>query len=128
MSNSQMGTAGPRPMDEEAALECAGGEYSLLVELASMCLADTPDALDSIRSAVAELDAKGIQRAAHKLKGSLLVLAADPASDAACRLEALGAEGTLDSVAVALATLEQELERLKPALTKLAESEPLETD
>jgi HPt (histidine-containing phosphotransfer) domain-containing protein len=128
MSDSQMDTTGPRPMDEEAALERAGGEHSLLVELANMCLADTPDAFDNIRSAVAELDAKGIQRAAHKLKGSLLVLAADPASDAACRLETLGAEGTLDTVAAALATLEQEFERLTPALTKLAESESLEAD
>ncbi len=128
MDDTQTNTAGPRPMDEEAALERAGGEHSLLVELANMCLADTPDALESIRSAVQERDAKAIQRAAHKLKGSLLVLAADPASEAAYRLETLGAEGTLDNVVTALATLEQELERLQPALAKLAESESLEAD
>jgi len=126
MDDSQMAGSGPRPMDEEAALDRAGGEHSLLVELANMCLAETPDALDSIRSAVADGDAKAIQRTAHKLKGSLLVLAADPASEAAYRLETLGAEGTLDKVAAALSNLEQELERLQPALTKLAESELVE--
>lgn len=128
MDDSQTTSAGPRPMDEEAALERAGGEHSLLVELANMCLADTPDALENIRSAVASGDAKGVQRAAHKLKGSLLVLAADPASDAAYRLETLGAEGSLDNAATALATLEQELDRLLPALTQLAESEGIEAD
>ncbi len=125
MEDSQSNSAGPRPMDEEAALERAGGEHALLVELANMCLADTPDALDSIRSAVHERDGKAIQRAAHKLKGSLLVLAADPASEAAYRLETLGAEDTLDNVAKALEALEQELARLQPALTKLARSEEL---
>lgn len=128
MDDSQTTIGGQRPMDEEAALERAGGEHDLLVELANMCLADTPDALESIRTAVASGDAKGIQRAAHKLKGSLLVLAADPASDAAYRLETLGAEGSLDNAATALATLEQELERLIPALTQLAESESVEAD
>ncbi len=128
MDDSQTTTVGPRPMDQEAALERAGGEHSLLVELANMCLADTPDALESIRTAVEGGDAKGVQRAAHKLKGSLLVLAADPASEAAYRLETIGAEGTLDNAAAALSTLEVELDRLRPALTRLAESESLEGD
>lgn len=128
MDDSQVTSGGERPIDEEAALERAGGEHSLLVELANMCIADTPDALEMIRSAVASGDAKGIQRAAHKLKGSLLVLAADPASEAAYRLETLGAEGSLDNAATALSTLEQELDRLLPALTQLAESEPLDAD
>lgn len=126
MEDSQMETAGTRPMDEEAALERAGGEHSLLVELAHMCLADTPAALDNIRGAVADGDAKGVQRAAHKLKGSLLVLAADPASEAAYRLETIGAEGSLDAAATALAALEREIERLQPELARLAESVPLD--
>ena len=125
MHDSQMNTAGQQPMDQEAALERAGGEFELLVELANMCLADTPEALDSIRDALAGGDAKGVQSAAHKLKGSLLVLAADPASEAAYQLETIGAKGSLDNAAQALSTLEQEIERLRPALTQLAESDPL---
>lgn len=121
MSESQIGAMGREPMDEEAALERAGGEHDLLVELAGLCLADAPAALDDIRSALEQGDAKALQRAAHKLKGSLLVLAADPASDAAYRLETIGAQGALDRAASALATLEAEIERLRPSLVRLAE-------
>ena len=118
-----------RPMDEETALDRVGGERSLLVELASMCLADTPVAVETIRGALAGGDAKSVQRAAHKLKGSLLVLAAEGASDAANRLESIGASGVLDNASAALATLEREIARLEPVLTELAESDPgLELD
>jgi len=123
MSETGGPSALPRPIDEEEALERVGGEWSLLVELAGMCLADTPAALDNIRGALAGGDARSLQRAAHKLKGSLLVLAADSASEAASRLEALGASGSLDAAASALATLERELDRLRPVLVELAESE-----
>ena len=123
MDETRRPSALPGPIDEAEALERVGGERSLLVELASMCLADTPAALESIRGALAGGDARSLQRAAHKLKGSLLVLAAESASEAASRLEALGASGSLDKAAAALATLERELDRLRPVLTELAESE-----
>jgi HPt (histidine-containing phosphotransfer) domain-containing protein len=123
MNETGAQTAFARPMDEEAALERVGGERSLLVELAGMCLADTPIALEALHKALAGKDAKSLQRAAHKLKGSLLVLAADGASEAANHLEAVGASGMLDDAATALAALEREIERLRPALIELAESE-----
>jgi two-component system sensor histidine kinase/response regulator len=111
-----------RPLDEDVALERAGGDHALLVDLAGMCLSDGPAALQRIREGLAGHDSKAVERAAHKLKGSLLVLAADPASEAAYRVEALGAQGALDQAAVALATLETELERLRPALARIAGS------
>jgi CheY-like chemotaxis protein len=112
------------PLDEGAALERAGGERALLVELAGMFLSDAPVVVETIRDALADGDAKAVQRAAHKLKGSLLVLAADPASHAALRLETLGAQGALDQAAAALEALEREIERLKPALASLASATP----
>jgi signal transduction histidine kinase/CheY-like chemotaxis protein/HPt (histidine-containing phosphotransfer) domain-containing protein len=108
-----------RPLDEMAALERAGGDHALLVDLAGMCLSDGLTALERIREGLVGKDSKAIERAAHKLKGSLLVLAADPASEAAYRLEALGAQGALDQAADALAALERELERLRPALARI---------
>jgi len=123
MDETRGSSALPRPIDEAEALERVGGARSLLVELAGMCLADTPNALSSIRGALAGGDARSLQRAAHKLKGSLLVLAADDASEAASRLEALGASGSLGNAAAALATLEHEIDRLRPVLRELAESE-----
>ncbi len=128
MDDLQTTLVGGMPLDEEAALERVGGEHELLAELANMCLVDTPDALEAIRSAVAGSDAQAVQRTAHRLKGSLLVLAADPASEAAYRLEALGAEGALDTAAAALAQLEVEIARLLPALSQLADSQSPRVD
>ena len=108
------------PLDEDVALERAGGDHALLVDLAGMCLSDGPAALQRIREGLAGRDSKAVERAAHKLKGSLLVLAADPASEAAYRVEALGAQGALDQAALALGALESELERLRPALARIA--------
>jgi HPt (histidine-containing phosphotransfer) domain-containing protein len=113
-----------RPLDEDVALERAGGDHALLVDLASMCLSDGPAAVQRIREGLEGHDSKAVERAAHKLKGSLLVLAADPASEAAYRVEALGAQGALDQAAAALAALERELDRLRPALARIASSRP----
>jgi hypothetical protein len=47
--------------------------------------------------------------------------AARAASEAALRLEKMGRSGDLSAAAEALAALAQEVERLRPALTALAE-------
>jgi hypothetical protein len=118
------GAPAAHPLDEEAALDQAGGDRALLVDLAQMCLDDGPAALEKLRDALAEADARSVQRTAHRLKGSLLVLAAERASRAAQELEVLGAAGSLDKAHAALATLERELERLRPALLELVDSPP----
>lgn len=109
--------AGP---DIEEALERTGGDRELLAEVAQMCLDDLPSMIGDIRQSLSGGDAQAMRKAAHKLKGSLVALAADSASAAAHHVEMLGAEGHLDRAAEALAQLECEIERIRPVLASFA--------
>jgi CheY-like chemotaxis protein len=109
--------AGEAALDARLALAQAGGDRSLLVDLAQMCLADGPVALERIREALVEGDPAAVRRTAHKLRGSLLVLAATPAARAAQHLEVLCAQGRLEKARAAAAALEHELDRLRPELS-----------
>ena len=72
--------------------------------------------MDGIRGAVERGDAHGMERAAHKLKGSVANFAAPAAYDAALRLEVMGREGHLDQAREALTALDRALEELRPVL------------
>lgn len=102
--------------DRELALERAGGEHELLGELVQIFREATPALLGEIRAGVGCGDTVQIERASHKLKGSLGALAATPAAHAALLLEQRGREGDLPGARTALEALEQELARLQPEL------------
>jgi HPt (histidine-containing phosphotransfer) domain-containing protein len=65
------------------------------------------------------MDPAEIERAAHTIKGSVGNFAAKAAFDAAMELERIGRDGTLDQAEAARVRLEDELDRLKPALAAL---------
>ncbi|HZR79504.1 MAG TPA: response regulator [Candidatus Binatia bacterium] len=110
------------PIDERMALEQAGGDRSLLGDLAQMCLAETQSGLERLREAVADGDAAGVRRAAHKLRGSLLVVAAGPAAHAAHRVaDACPGDG-VDRARAAIVTLEREVDRVRPVLEAIVRS------
>ena len=62
---------------------------------------------------------KEMERAAHKMKGSVANFAAPAAYDAALRLEMMGRSGHLDQAPEALGQLESALEELRPVLADL---------
>jgi CheY-like chemotaxis protein/HPt (histidine-containing phosphotransfer) domain-containing protein len=111
-------------LDGKAVLARVGGDVQLLREIIGLFEKDCPLLLGEIRTAVAASDAAALQRAAHRLKGSVSNFAARPAVEAAARLESLGASALIDEAGSALETLEQEIERLWPALAAL----PQETE
>ena len=111
-----------RVFDLEEALDHVGGEHSLLVEVAQTCLSDYEEALVQIRAALKASDGKQLEKTAHKLKGSLLTLAAYAASDAAQSLENLGNEGIPRDAGEALSRLENEMKSLTTALESLLAS------
>jgi HPt (histidine-containing phosphotransfer) domain-containing protein len=82
--------------------------------------ADCPHLRAEIRQAVAAGDAPKLKRAAHTLKGAVSNFGARRTVEAAQRLEALGKQGDLTGAGEAAAVLEEELERLLPALAALA--------
>jgi len=72
--------------------------------------------LSSVRQAIASRDGRGLQRAAHALKGSIANFAARGAFEAALKLETMGRCDDLTGAEEAYLTLEKEVGRLQRAL------------
>jgi two-component system, sensor histidine kinase and response regulator len=107
-------------LDRDVILERVGGDVEFLQELAGLFAEDCPKLLTEIRSAIASGDARGLEHAAHTLKGSVSNFAAEPAREAAYRLEMLGRNGNLMPAPEACFALEYEIERFTDALNALA--------
>jgi CheY-like chemotaxis protein/nitrogen-specific signal transduction histidine kinase len=108
--------------DQDEALEQAGGDAQLLLELAGLFLAECPHLQEELQEALDRKDALKVKIAAHTLQGTMGHFAARRACDAAQRLEALARQGDLDGAGEAAATLAAELDRLKPALAALGQT------
>jgi PAS domain S-box-containing protein len=106
-------------MDWNAAVRHLEGDVELLKEIAQVFLDQSPTLLSVMREAAETGDGKSLERAAHTLKGSVSNFAAKGAFDAAHRLENMGRRGDLNDAEEAFDDLEQEIERLKPALVAL---------
>ncbi len=100
-------------LDMRTILEQVDGNRGLLCELVDIFMQDYPRQLERLRGALAAGDARGVNRAAHSLKGSAGNLAAVGVAAAAKRIEVLGDKGDLAGAAEALRELEEELERLR---------------
>jgi CheY-like chemotaxis protein len=102
--------------DHAAALMRVGGDEDLLRETTGLLLAELPGLLGNVHTALSKKDGAALERAAHKLKGSLGIFEARNACAAARRLEELGRAGDLDEAATAIQALDDETARLTPAL------------
>lgn len=111
----------PSVFDRKAALERVEGDSELLREMATVFLDNCDAMLNDLRRAHASGDARGLERAAHALKGCLANLAANEACQSAANLERLSREKDVDNLTGACAHLEQALERLRPAMDALLE-------
>jgi HPt (histidine-containing phosphotransfer) domain-containing protein len=106
-------------IDREVALARVGGDAELLQEIAGLFLEEYPKLLAELHEAAAKGDAKGVERTAHGLKGSVSNFGAQAAVDAAFELEILGRTQRLEEVAHVLQTLELALAALRPELESL---------
>jgi two-component system sensor histidine kinase/response regulator len=111
-----MGTAN---MDREIALSRVGGDTTLLREIAELFLDDYPKVLRELHEAARNQDARGLERTAHGLKGSVANFGARAAVDAALKLEGIGRSQELVEVEHVLQTLELALAALRPELESL---------
>jgi CheY-like chemotaxis protein len=105
--------------DHQSALDRMNGDEGLLSEVIGLFLGDVPCRMEQIRQAIENQDAKSLQAAAHSLKGSAGCLGGGPAVAAARRLEEIGEQADFSQSAGAFATLEQEIQRLTDAISKL---------
>ncbi|MGH9383699.1 MAG: response regulator, partial [Vicinamibacterales bacterium] len=108
------------PADVLARVE---GDRTLLAELVAIFLAESPTRLAEIRRCLTEGDAKGLEHAAHTLRGSLGSLGAREAAQAALALEIKGRAVALAGADAELAELEHEMGRLEGDLSRLCSSQ-----
>ena len=106
-------------LDADLALARLDGDRQLLKELVKVFQEEWPRMRDEIWQAIAERNLKALGRAAHTLKGSVGNFAAPAAFDAALKLELIAHEGDLTQAEEACARLQEEIERLYPALEEL---------
>jgi len=104
-----------RVFDYHLALERCCRSQEILGEIVE-CLFDEADRLlPLMQSALEHGDLEEVSRLGHRLKGTLVCLAAEPAVDAAVVVECCG-KGSKDGAEQAVRVLEQEVEALKQAV------------
>ena len=106
------------PYDRATAIELAGGDEFLFRELVTIFIIECPAMLHRVQTEITRGDPKAISAAAHAMKGSLGILAADAAAQAACDIETLARSGDLAGVQEASAVLAVEIRRLVEALKR----------
>jgi two-component system, sensor histidine kinase and response regulator len=104
------------PIEWSALSDNCAGDDSLIKEVLDLFQVEAPALLADVHAAVAKGDALAIKRTAHRLKGALVSLAAEPSTAAARDLERMGTEGAIAGAAEALARLDTEMARLLEVL------------
>ena len=106
----------PMIFDSTATLSWVDGDAELLREVIDLFISEAPEMLSNIRESIARSDAQALERAAHKLKGSVGNFRATGAMDASEVLEVMGRDGDLASADEAYDRLESEISLLERAL------------
>lgn len=104
------------PFDRTEALLRCDGSAELLEKIFASLEHEGVTQTAELDDAIAQGDAPRVSRTAHRLKGSLMCVAAGPAEAATLALEHSGRAGDLSMAKAQLATLRAELARLYPAL------------
>jgi two-component system, sensor histidine kinase and response regulator len=115
---SENGAAIHPVLDREKALGYAG-DHATVVELIAIFQDEYPRQMKAVWRAIAQSDAPGLKLAAHTLKGSAGVLAAEATQQAAADLEEMALSGDLSQARESVTRLEMELGRLLPELAAI---------
>jgi two-component system, sensor histidine kinase and response regulator len=111
-----------RPVDDvQTILARFDGDRNMLSAVAEVFLADGPLLLEEVRKAVADGDARALERSAHALKGAVANFVAGGPVEAAKRLETRGRSGQVEGAQGVLGELELELAELRQTLGSLTE-------
>jgi len=106
-------------LDRQHLLDRFEGDKALLGNLISVFVRDCPSLVAAAREAAARQDAIEFLNATHVLISNLALFSAPTAFAAAQEAELIGRTKGMENAGEALARLEEELERLQPALSNL---------
>ena len=104
------------PIDRAEALMRVEGDGELMASLVDIFFVEVGPMMASIRAAVASSDAEKLEKAAHRLKGSVSIFCAHTVTQAALELEKMGRGGNLATAGETFARVEQLMTALEPAL------------
>ena len=111
-------TISPHIVNHQELFTRLGDDLELVTELIELFLERAPKLLADVQRAVERRDAKAVERAAHRLKGSAGNFGRSEAVKAALRLEVLGRKGELADIDSAFQTLRDEFGHLGNALSE----------
>ncbi|HUR21518.1 MAG TPA: response regulator [Vicinamibacterales bacterium] len=104
----------------ETLLRCVDGDRDLLLELTDLLRESAPAMLADIRGAVIASDARKVERAAHRLRGSISLFRASDAVHTATTLEHMGRGGDLTGALTHCDRLEDQVRDLLDHLCRAA--------
>ena len=99
---------------DEALARCLN-QRQMLLEMIDFFCNDSAEIMSAIQSALAQGDAAAMGRAAHRLKGTVAYLGAQPTMEAARSLERMGLNLDLAGAGEAAERLAREVESLRDA-------------
>jgi HPt (histidine-containing phosphotransfer) domain-containing protein len=102
--------------DADAALKRCFGKRETLEEMVNVFPTESTELLSQMRRALSNGDISETGRAAHRLRGTVVFLGAQPAADAALEVEQASKSGDLAAVAKAIVSLEHQVELLRKVL------------
>jgi len=100
-------------IDKDALLKAFDNDWEFLREVIDMFVADYPDMLKNIKTAIESKDGPGLQRTAHALKGMLGNFQIESSAQKAYALEKMGSEAQLENAAGIYQQLSAELDSLE---------------
>ncbi len=110
---------GEKPINMEELMEIMDDDVELLKDCFDSFMESFVSHLDSIRGAIEERNPVELDKAAHTFKGTLKYLAAEPAADAAYRLEEMGKVKRLDAADQAFTDLCRECDKVKSFMERV---------
>lgn len=103
-------------IDRAEALSRVDGDRELMASLVDIFLTEAAPMMEAIRTAVTSGDTGKLEKAAHRLKGSVSIFGANTVSQTALELEKQGRVGDLTKTSETVARLGQLMASLQPAL------------
>jgi len=103
-------------IDAEALKNRVDGDLDLLRDLAALFAEEAPRLLGQIELAIQQGSATELEKASHKMKGSVLQFSAAQAAAAALELEQKGKSGSVAGAGAMLDRLREEIALLEEAL------------
>jgi HPt (histidine-containing phosphotransfer) domain-containing protein len=110
--------------DPQALLDRVHGDLNLLRELIDLFATEVPEMLASIEKAIQQGSPSELEKASHKIKGSMLQFSANTAANIALQLENNGQAGSMAESGMLLKKLKKEICVLQQTLRAMLQNLP----